>query len=63
MAFADRVAMARVGDERNNESEVQNENLFYIMSQDILFNDELSTITYFKDITFGLLYEQIKAKQ
>jgi hypothetical protein len=63
MAFADRVAMARVGDERNSESEAQNENLFYIMSQDILFNDELSTITYFKDITFGLLYEQIKAKQ
>ena len=63
MAFADRVAMARVGDERNSESEAHNENLFYIMSQDILFNDELSTITYFKDITFGLLYEQIKAKQ
>jgi|TARA_B110000305_G_scaffold222610_1_gene266395 hypothetical protein len=63
MAFADRVAMARVGDDRNSESEAQNENLFYIMSQDILFNDELSTITYFKDITFGLLYEQIKAKQ
>jgi len=63
MAFADRVAMACVGDDRNSESEAQNENLFYIMSQDILFNDELSTITYFKDITFGLLYEQIKAKQ
>ena len=63
MAFADRVAMARVGDDRNSESEAQNENLFYIMSQDILFNDELSTITYFKDITFGLLFEQIKAKQ
>ena len=36
--------------------------LVYIVSQEVLFDDELSTITYFKDITFGVLYEQIKAK-
>ena len=32
----------------------------YIVTQEVLFNDEISTITYFKDITFGVLYEQIK---
>ena len=34
--------------------------LIYIVTQEALFNDEISTITYFKDITFGVLYEQIK---
>ena len=34
--------------------------LIYIVTQEVLFNDEISTITYFKDITFGVLYEQIK---
>lgn len=63
MAFADRVAKARTDEEGNDASEVPNESLVYIVSQDILFNDELSTITYFKDITFGVLYEQIKAQQ
>lgn len=63
MDFADRVALARDDEERNSKSEALNESLFYITSQDILFNDELSTITYFKDITFGVLYEQIKAQQ
>ena len=28
----------------------------------MLFNGEISTVTYFKDITFGILYEQIKAQ-
>jgi hypothetical protein len=31
-------------------------NLIYIVTQEVLFNDEISTITYFKDITFGVLY-------
>ena len=62
MAFADRVAMARANQEEGKEEkDAPKENLVYIVSQDILFNDELSTITYFKDITFGVLYEQIKA--
>jgi hypothetical protein len=37
--------------------------LIYIVTQDVLFDEEISTITYFKDITFGVLYEQMKAKQ
>lgn len=41
----------------------EKEYLVYIVTQQIVFNDELSTITYFKDITFGVLYEQIKAQQ
>ena len=56
--FADKVARANqedIGDEK--------EYLVYIVTQQIVFNDELSTITYFKDITFGVLYEQIKAQQ
>ena len=56
--FADKVAKANkeeLGDEK--------EYLVYIENQQIVFNDELSTITYFKDITFGVLYEQIKAQQ
>jgi signal transduction histidine kinase len=32
-----------------------------IVSQNVLFDDEISTITYFKDITFGVLYEHVKA--
>ena len=28
-----------------------------------MFNDEIATMTYFKDITFGVLYEQVKAQQ
>ena len=37
--------------------------LIYIITQEVIFNEELSTITYFKDITFGVLYEQVKAQQ
>ena len=57
MAFADRVAMARANREGKEAMDAPNENLVYIVSQDIIFNDELATITYFKDITFGVLYE------
>lgn len=32
------------------------------MNQPIEFNEEPVTITFFKDITFGVLYEQIKAQ-
>jgi len=31
--------------------------LIYIVNQEILFDEEVSTITYFRDITFGVLYE------
>ena len=37
--------------------------LIYIVTQEVLFNEEISTITYFKDITFGVLYEQVKAQR
>ena len=36
--------------------------LIYIVTQEVIFDDEISTITYFKDITFGVLYEQIKVQ-
>ena len=62
MTFADKVAQARI-DRENEGSGVPNDILVQIVTQTIMFNDELSTITYFKDITFGVLYEQIQAKQ
>jgi hypothetical protein len=37
--------------------------LIYILTQTAFINDEEYTLTYFKDITFGVLYEQIKAKE
>ena len=37
--------------------------LIYIISKQVFINDELHTLTIFKDITFGVLYEQIKAQQ
>ena len=43
-----------------NES-YQNKFLVYIINQEIEFNEEPVTITFFKDITFSVLYEQIKA--
>ena len=36
--------------------------LIHIVTQDVLYNDEACTITYFKDITFGILYEQMTSK-
>ena len=39
----------------------ENGYLIYIVSQEVIFNEEISTATYFKDITFGVLYEQVKA--
>jgi len=34
----------------------------YIINQEIEFNEEPVTITFFKDITFGILYEQMMAQ-
>jgi len=36
--------------------------LIHIVTQDALYNDEACTITYFKDITFGILYDQMTAR-
>ncbi len=41
----------------------KNENFFvYIVSQEILFEEEVSTITYFRDISYGIVQDQIKKK-
>ena len=37
--------------------------LIYIVNQQVKINDLQQTLTFFKDITFGVLYEQIKAKE
>jgi hypothetical protein len=55
-SFADRVK-----NEISKEKLGKGSHLIYIESQEVLFNGEISTVTYFKDITFGILYEQIKA--
>lgn len=36
--------------------------LIYILNKNVLINGENHVITFFKDITFGVLYEQIKAQ-
>jgi hypothetical protein len=56
LSFADRV--------QKDEVDINEKNilLIYIVTQDALYNDEACTITYFKDITFGILYEQMTAK-
>ena len=48
----------------NNEAEKKESAgyLIYIVTQEVIFDEEISTITYFKDITFGVMYEQIKAQ-
>jgi hypothetical protein len=35
--------------------------LVNIVIKDIMINDKLEKIVFFKDVTFGVLYEQIKA--
>ena len=61
VAFADRVAK-----NNKNKEDVLNDNnilLVYIVTQEVLYNDEPCTMTFFKDITFGILYEQMTAKR
>ena len=36
--------------------------LIYIMNQEIEYDEQPVTITYFKDITFGILYDQMLAQ-
>jgi len=51
--------------DKENEWEAKEENsepqhrkfLIYIINQSIEINEESVTITFFKDITFGILYE------
>ena len=53
--FAEKVAAQALG-QRSHEN-IEDGYLIYIVTQDVIFNEEISTITYFKDITFGVLYE------
>ena len=42
----------------SNES---SKSLIYIINKLVYINDKQHVLTFFKDITFGVLYEQIKA--
>jgi hypothetical protein len=57
ISFADRVANQNRFKQDDEWFDDDNILLIYIVNQQHFFNDELSTITYFKDITFGILYE------
>ncbi len=57
LPFADRVASQNQKKREDLGFEDKNILLIHVVTQDVLFNDEASTITYFKDITFGILYE------
>ena len=57
--FADKV-VSQIDDTDLDKSNDGAGYLIYIVTQEVLFNDEISTITYFKDITFGVFYEQFK---
>ena len=54
-------------DDNENEWEAKESNLepqkrkflIYIVNQEIELNEEAVTITFFKDVTFGILYEQM----
>jgi hypothetical protein len=37
--------------------------LIHILTQEVFYNEQPCTIIYFRDVTFGVLYEQIKAEQ
>ena len=37
--------------------------LVYMISQQVYINDEVHSLTVIKDITFGVLFEQLKAQQ
>ena len=45
----------------SNDEVAGNKFLIYILSKEVFLNDEAHTLTFIKDITFGVLYEQIKA--
>jgi hypothetical protein len=59
-SFAERVANLLSNNKQTVEN-VESGYLIYIVTQEVVFNEEISKITYFKDITFGVLYEQVKA--
>ena len=60
VAFADMVAKSK--NKEGDQLKDQNILLVYVVTQEVLYNDEPSTITYFRDITFGILFEQMTTK-
>jgi hypothetical protein len=60
--FAERVTNHLSG-KRNFNNNVQDSYLIYVINQEVIFNEEIAMISFFKDITFGVLYEQVKAQQ
>ena len=54
--FAEKVQNEIMG-KKHEKTDTENGYLIYIVTQEVIFNEEISTITYFKDITFGVLYE------
>ena len=57
VSFADRVSSMIDGNQQEKTSLSQNAFLIHIQTQNVNFNDENCTIIYFRDITFGVLYE------
>lgn len=55
-SFAERV-QNQIEKKALKKENTDNGFLIYIVTQEVLFNEEISTITFFKDITFGVLYE------
>jgi predicted nucleotidyltransferase len=50
-------------DEKDQDEESkQKKFLIYIINQEIEFDEQPVTITFFKDITFGILYDQMLAQ-
>jgi len=37
--------------------------LINIIIQEVILNDQVENIVFFKDVTFGVLYEQIKVSE
>lgn len=54
-SFAERVA-DQIDGQRSKDN-VNDGYLIYIVTQEVVFNEEISQLTFFKDITFGVLYE------
>ena len=62
-ASKSRISLLTDGEAKEEDENVQVQKfLVYIVNQEIEFNEQPVTITFFKDITFCVLYEQIKAQ-
>ena len=49
---------------KSEKQQFQNHHfLVQVISQHVLFNEEIAQVCYFKDITFGVLQDQIQAQE